>query len=372
MLRNPFAIQAKCLFATLVGSTLLAAGGLLFAQGTATGLLADHRRLINALDILAEDINQLTDQLFFLDSEQSRLHAELNGERNKAAAGFMAMLRLSMSHRPSVLIEPNAAVDTARARALLANIRPDQDLGEQQTIEALAQLQNMQQRREDAFDHLATAEAQYDALQLAVTKLLANASLDAPIIGQAESTYLTEVDRILGNNTAEVETVVEQVQPPTSPNVVIAVAQNPTNPASEAIFSRPTDLQTWSQGQHLSWPLRQRKVVSGFGNTRAGRQFSEGLVIESTNNASTVQAPFAGEVIFSDHLVGFQHTVILQHAPSVVSIISGLQNRSVRTGQWLYQGDPLGTISIVDGRPPRIFWQVRQGSRLVNPVTLVN
>lgn len=372
MLRKVIATQAQGILIAIVASTLLAAGGLLFAQGAANGLLADHRRLIDALDILAEDINQLTDQLFFLDKEQNRLHTELQGERTLAASGFMAMLRLSMSHRPSILIQPNAAVDSARARALLANIRPEQGLSEQQTVEALAQLQSMQQKREDAFDHLAKAEAQYDALQLAVTKLLANASLDAPIIGQAERTYLTEVDKILGSNSAEIQTVGEQVQPTASPADVVPVAPNPAQAAPTALFSKPNDLETWSQGQRFSWPLSQRKVISGFGGTRAGRQFSEGVLIESSNDASSVQAPFDGQVLFSDQLDGFQHTIILQHAPSVVSIISGLQDSTVRTGQWLYQGDPLGTISRVDGRPPRIFWQVRQGSRLVNPATWVN
>lgn len=351
----------------------MAAAGFLFAQGSTNGLLADHRRLIDALDILADDINQLTDQLYFLDLEQSRLRADLQNEHNTAATGFMAMLRLSMSHRPSVLVEPSAAIDTARARALLANIRPDKALNEQQTIDALDQLQTMQQRRKDAFEYLSRAEAQYDALQLAVTKLLTNASLDAPITGQAEKTYLTEVDRILGVNANDIVNVDEQQQnQAVQPSAQMPIADDPVDTAPEPILSRPQDLQDWTQGQSFSWPLENPRIVSGFGSTRASRQFRQGLVIETTKEETTIVAPFSGQIIFSDQLDGFQHVVILQHSQSVVSIISGLQGRTVRTGQWLYQGDPIGAISNADGRPPRIFWQIRQGTRLVNPQRWVN
>ena len=84
---------------------------------------------------------------------------------------------------------------------------------------------------------------EYDALQLAVTKLLANASLDAPIIGQAERTYLTEVDKILGSNSAEIETVGEQVQPTASPADVVPVAPNPAQAAPAALFQSQMTLK---------------------------------------------------------------------------------------------------------------------------------
>ena len=109
MLRKVIATQAQGILIAIVASTLLAAGGLLFAQGAANGLLADHRRLIDALDILAEDINQLTDQLFFLDKEQNRLHTELQGERTLAASGIYG-------HAPAVDEPPAINLDPTQRR----------------------------------------------------------------------------------------------------------------------------------------------------------------------------------------------------------------------------------------------------------------
>ena len=344
----------------LVGAiiALFSLGILTNAQPSDTGMIADHKRLIDALDILAEDINRLTDRLFLLDTQRDELSANLHVERDTAAASFMAILRMSMGHRPPALLSPSTAINDARARAVLTNFAPERTLSEQQTLEALSAFRALEAERENTFNNLAATEARYDTLNTAIYKILANVPLHSPIEGQAEQTYLTEVDRILGLNLEEV--------------VSIQAADDKIPRPASNLTEKPAELRTFKPQDGLIWPLQEPRIVTNFNDPQASIQFRQGVVIQTTQAFATIYAPFDGRVVFRNRLPGYGTIVIIEHAANVVSILSGHQTSQVVVGQWLLQGDPIGQLSSDRQQSANLYWQVRHGDNLVNPERWIN
>ncbi|GIX17894.1 MAG: hypothetical protein KatS3mg119_2080 [Rhodothalassiaceae bacterium] len=110
-------------------------------------------------------------------------------------------------------------------------------------------------------------------------------------------------------------------------------------------------------------PLRQR-----FGQTLAGGH-SRGVAFEGESRAIVV-APWDGRVVYAAPFLGMGVVAIIAHQDGYFSLLAGLEEALVTEGQWVLAGEPVGRLPArsADGRPPRVYFELRQGNRPVDPV----
>lgn len=156
------------------------------------------------------------------------------------------------------------------------------------------------------------------------------------------------------------QTTTATVKPPQSPPAVAPPpkALQPATPTAIAV--RPTFI----------WPSDGR-ILSGFGPKSGGRK-NEGVNLAATQGAA-VRAAADGVVAYAgDDLPSFGWLVILKHGGGWVTAYGHNEALLVQRGDTVRQGDVIaraGATGSVDR--PQLHFQVRQGRRPVDPITVL-
>jgi len=103
---------------------------------------------------------------------------------------------------------------------------------------------------------------------------------------------------------------------------------------------RPPPARPGVGGRHFAWPVRG-VVTSGFG--RRGRSLHEGIDIGG-RRGTVIRAAAPGRVIRAGRLGDYGRIVIVKHAGDYSSVYAHLDAHRVRAGQFVEQGQPLGTM----------------------------
>lgn len=119
-------------------------------------------------------------------------------------------------------------------------------------------------------------------------------------------------------------------------------------------------------GEDFAWPVRGRVATPFGGRTPHGP--NKGLDLFAPEGTPVVAAR-SGQVAFVDeHLRGFGKTVIVEHGDGLSTVYTHLQAIRVARGQWVRQGEPLGTVGSTGRAPgPFLHFEVRRRHRPDNP-----
>lgn len=109
------------------------------------------------------------------------------------------------------------------------------------------------------------------------------------------------------------------------------------------------------------------RLVAGFGSTAPGALASRGIALAPRGGAQAI-APAKGRVAFAGPYRGYGNIVIVEHAGGWTSLVTGLAQLSVRVGDQLVAGAPLGSAAPVR---PVLTLEVRRNGEPVNPLELV-
>lgn len=81
---------------------------------------------------------------------------------------------------------------------------------------------------------------------------------------------------------------------------------------------------------------------------------------------TTVQAVFAGRVVFADKYADYGHTIILDHGEGYFSVSAGIASPMVRVGQDVSSGAKLGEVE-GNEKGSALYFELRQSGDPVNP-----
>lgn len=109
------------------------------------------------------------------------------------------------------------------------------------------------------------------------------------------------------------------------------------------------------------------RLVAGFGSVVPGIPASRGIALAPRGGAQAV-APSGGRVAFAGPYRGYGNIVIVEHPGGWTSLVTGLAQLSVRVGDDLVAGAPLGSAAPVR---PVLTLEVRRNGEAVNPLELV-
>ncbi len=136
-------------------------------------------------------------------------------------------------------------------------------------------------------------------------------------------------------------------------------------PGADALreVALPSDIDGES-GDYL-WPLKGR--IFSFFEDKKDAYISRGIDIQTTEGAP-VLASRAGRVVFADHLAGYGHTLILEHADGFFTVYGHLDPTAFNPGAQVSRGERIARLA-GDGRTDVFFhFEIRKGDEPHNPL----
>jgi septal ring factor EnvC (AmiA/AmiB activator) len=113
----------------------------------------------------------------------------------------------------------------------------------------------------------------------------------------------------------------------------------------------------------LEWPVQGRLVR----RPAAAGGASAGIAIAAPEGTA-VSAIHGGEVAFAGAFVGFGNLVILDHGSRIFSLYGDLLETSVRQGDRVAAGQPVGTVGSAPNGQPELYFELRVDGATVDPL----
>ena len=110
------------------------------------------------------------------------------------------------------------------------------------------------------------------------------------------------------------------------------------------------------------------KLVTGMGEISESGIRARGLTLATARRALVV-APARGRIAYAGAFRGYAGIVIIDHDDGWASLVTGLGPLTVKVGQEVIQGSPIGTA---DGRDPRITVELRHNGQPVDILPIVS
>lgn len=147
---------------------------------------------------------------------------------------------------------------------------------------------------------------------------------------------------------------------PTRPKPPPAIKPAPAKPAPKA--SKP--VATLTKGR-LIWPVRG-KLLKRFDARTGG---SKGLEI-AVDSGTSVASAAAGKVIYSgDGITGYGNLVIVRHDDSLFTVYGYNRKNLVSVGAFVSKGEKIALAGTPpSGGKPRLYFEIRQGKKPVDPL----
>lgn len=107
-------------------------------------------------------------------------------------------------------------------------------------------------------------------------------------------------------------------------------------------------------------------LATSFGD-RDGAGTAKGMHL-ATRAGAQVVAPFDGEVVFSGGFRGYGPLLIIDHGEGYHSLLAGLGRLDAVVGQRVLAGEPVGVMTPAPNGAPRLYLELRQGGRPIDPL----
>ncbi|MDE2301459.1 MAG: peptidoglycan DD-metalloendopeptidase family protein [Sphingomonadales bacterium] len=355
------------------------------AKNRAEHLEGEAARATAAADRTSQDAAAIAARIQQAEAEAAENEAQIHlaatqiGQlRDRLARYQQPLIRLTaalelLARRPLVLalFRPGAVVNTVHMRALIASMIPEVQRRTAVLRGEIAQGRALQGQLRRAEAGLRNEEALLDRRRQALAAVELQQRLDARVVnGSADreaerALALAEQARDLGslvqNLGLEDDLRAELVALP-GPVLRPVLRPDPSAMGPSAEGAAPAAMPAPTPFAGYALPLTGR-LVAGFGDIWQGAR-SRGLIIATAPGAQVV-APAAGRVAFAGPYRGYGQIVIITHDAGWTSLVTGLAEVTVRVGDSLVAGAPLGVAG--PGRPALGF-ELRHNGVPVNPL----
>ena len=120
----------------------------------------------------------------------------------------------------------------------------------------------------------------------------------------------------------------------------------------------------------LPWPVPGR-VAARYQESRASASQSlrwNGVLIEAARGAK-VRAPYFGRVVYADWLQGLGLLLIIGHSGNYMTLYGHAEVLYKSVGDWVAPGDVIAALADSGGAAPRLYFEIRDGRKTVDPKT---
>lgn len=285
-------------------------------------------------------------------------------QRARLAARQTPIVRLTaalqtMARRPPALaiVQPGSISDLVHVRALLAAALP---AVQARTVALRAEVVEGDRLRERADEAVATLRAGRQTLagqRIALTRLEAAHRLRSQ--GLTDSAMF-EQDRAmaLGERARDIVDLMRELDDQADLREQLAQLPGPMlRPRQPGESVTPPQQAMVTREGHPPYRLPVvGRLVTGLGEVSEAGVRARGLTLE-TAAAAQVVAPTAGRIAYAGPFRGYGQIVIIDHGRGWTTLLAGLARVTVRVGETVDQGSPIGRTGTIR---PRITVELRR------------
>ena len=307
-----------------------------------------------------------------VDRLRARQRARL-AERQGPIVRLTAALQ-TMARRPAALalVQPGSIGDMVHVRALLGSTLPQIQARTAGLRAELARGVALRRQAEQAVAQLRHEQEQLEIGRRALARLeAAQRRRSQGLVDDA----MAEQDRVIamGERARDIAQLIENLDDEADLRTRLASLPGPRlRPAipGQAAPPRP-ELARLAAMASAPPPYRLPvlgRLVSGMGEISDSGVRAKGLTLATAPRAQVI-APARGRIAYAGPFRGYAGIVIIDHDDRWATLITGLGGLTVRVGQAVIQGSPIGTADV---RAPRITVELRHDSRPVDILPLVS
>lgn len=329
---------------------------------------AERAALGLAVQAAEAELAAMRAQSAIVATAQARQRARLAAQR-RPVAELLASLQL-LSRRPALamLLEPGSARDMVHRRAMIEAVVP---IVRRRTAALRAEL--------DRSRNLAAVQARAQANTRASADRLANRRAElarSEAARRAEATRIAstaalENDRatVLAEDADSIGSLLDTLEDDGARRDRLARLAGPVARAGSVGNDAPrTGL--FGLGSNERQPAYRLpvvgRVVTGFGEASADGVRSRGLIIAAPGGAQAL-APATGRISYAGSFRSYGRIVIVDHGGGWTSLITGLLTVSVRAGDRVEQGSPIGRVG---PNAPRVGIELRRAGQPIDVAAL--
>ncbi len=309
--------------------------------------------LQNAVPELEKQANALRGEIRQLADLRQEINQRRRDQEAQAKALGTERARLGQLLAKKASLETQTRAERERAAASAKKLA--EEAGDLRDL--LARIEAERKARIEAERKAAEERARTEAAARAKAEALAKAQAEARAKAQAEAAARARAQG--------------QPEPPPPPEPAApppAVAAKPPASTSREVAAlstlRPGRPFAQAHGS-LAFPA-QGRVVIGFGE-RDGSTETRGLTIQTLPGAQVV-APYDGQVVFAGPFRDYGLLLIIEHGGGYHSLLAGLERIDSAVNQTLLAGEPVGVMARPGDGNPRLYMELRQNNRPVNPL----
>jgi septal ring factor EnvC (AmiA/AmiB activator) len=342
----------------------------------AEGAVAEADKARAEARVVASRVQQAEAEIAAAEARVKIIATLQRAQKARLAARQQPLARLTaalqaMARRPTVLalVQPGSIDDMVRVRAVLATTLPRVE------AETAALRQDIARSRDLARQATRAAALQRQSRQQLAYRRAELARLEARArtrSRQLASSSRLEEERALGlsERARDLDSLVGDLEASASLRARLAslegpVLRPPRPEASQVVENAPAPVRTSRPAYRLP---SAGAIVTGFGEVASTGVRSRGLTLATRPGAQLI-APADGRIAFAGRYRGFGQIVIIEHVGGWTSLITGLARTSVKVGERIAQGDPIGRAT--DNRP-RITVELRRNGRPIDIAALIS
>lgn len=141
--------------------------------------------------------------------------------------------------------------------------------------------------------------------------------------------------------------------------------ETPAFPTSTPKLTSAKEMRSFKRAKGNIHPPTRGKLLRAFGVALSVNETTRGLTFQTPSDA-TILAPYDGEVMFAGNFLNYGKLIILRHTDGYHSLLSGFTRLSVRPGQFLLEGEPIGGMGgTKSGR--KLYYELRAENQPVDP-----
>lgn len=290
-------------------------------------------------------------------------------ERQGPIARLIAALQ-SLARRPALLglIQPGSTADIVHVRAVLGTVVP---VVRARTADVRAEVDRTRRLRDGArlaMNSLRDGRTRLENERLALVRMEAENRLRSADY-RREAMFESDRALALGEQARDLVDLMDTMGEAAETRATLEALPGPLPRPGKEGEAAPAPVATTRAGPPPYRLPVAGTLVTGLGEVSEEGVRSRGLTLSTWPGAQVV-APTGGRVSYAGRFRRYGNIVILDHGGGWTSLIAGLDRVSVRVGDQLVQGTPLGRAP--QGDAARITVELRRKDRPVDLAQLLD
>jgi septal ring factor EnvC (AmiA/AmiB activator) len=331
---------------------------------------------------LSQDIEDITDRVEALKTQEDGIKQSLAGRREVLAEVLGALQRMGLNPPPAILVKPEDALASVRSAIVLGAVVPGLRRETEALIADLSELSRISASIEDERARLTTAFgeqlAEKKRLELLVaekqrlqaeheTALNSEQKRSEELAGKAKS--LKDLIAALEKQATEAE------------KARLAEAERQKHKEELAALPVPEANQLAAAAPFQSLKGQLSLPVTGKFGRRFGDKDGNGGVMQgdtvATQSGSIVTAPSDGSVLYAGPFRSYGQLLILNAGDGYHVVLAGMSRISVVSGQSVLAGEPIGAMGearvasasaeTLGNAVPELYVEFRKDGKPVDP-----